>query len=174
MEFDLVKLQNSYFEAARANADIANEMMSKTHGWLLALATAELAFVGYFVTGGLGLTNNPVDRWLLYISVCLILLNFVFFFAGSFYQRAHVLKSARQYYHLSQKVTKMIQETGSILKANQLPDNLLDTHIKALKTNAIANKLFLVSFGLVGLSTLLLMFFVYRIIFYPCNSPIKK
>lgn len=159
MKTDLKKLQNNYFEAVVRNAAQANEAIKSAQGWLLTLATTELAFTGMLIFSptlgnykiGCIISVNTV----LFIAVAFLLSSFFSFFAGCYFQFKHLLEASRRYYKLSNDTIELM-ENQNITEIEKLPSFLNDEEANKLKTNHSANKYFLFSFVSIGLATIIL------------------
>lgn len=152
---DLKKLQTNYYNAVVINAGQANEAIKSAQGWLLGLATAELAFAGTLLL-------SPILRLfyiniLLVITIALLIVSFFSFFIGCYFQFKHILEVSREYNKLSNIVIEFM-ESQKITEIDKLPSFLSDKDINKLKSSHDANKYFLISFFSLGLATLILFF----------------
>jgi cytochrome c biogenesis factor len=151
-KFDLLKLQNNYFEATKANANVANEVIGKAQNWLLTLATTELVFVGTLLVDSQHI-DSVLGWYLLWVAGCLLLVNFIFFFLGAYFQFQHFRRVARRYNGLSHKTWEHIKNHG--VEVEEIPPELQDLK-ENMQTSREANISFLLSFICIGGSTVAL------------------
>jgi len=154
---DLKKLQINYYNAVVINANQANESIRSAQGWLLGLATAELAFAGALILSPILQNQFFYVNILLTIAVALLIMSFFSFFIGCYFQFKHILEVSREYNKLSNTVVEFM-ESQKIIEIDKLPSFLSDKNIDKLKSSHDANKYFLISFFSLGLATLILFF----------------
>lgn len=150
--FDLKLLQKQYFDACVGNVTEANEAVKSVQNWLLVLGLAEMSFLGSLIV------RDTAPN--LYVKVILtgLLVSFILFLIGTRMQHRHVLKSARYYQNLSSKVIIAMESSGNLV--TRIPSDL-KVEENQIKSNKTANILISVSFLLVLLSTVAIIFFIF-------------
>jgi hypothetical protein len=160
MGIDLEKLANNYYEAAKTNILEANQFIRVGQGWLLAVAMAEFAFVGQLLIisekQNISLDISSKIKLMLIGVGVFILLCFIVFFIGVYFQVKHSLKVFRDYYKLNKKVAKYAQENNK-KEVKFLPQQLNDDNIERGKTNKWANIFFIFSFSFLMIASLILI-----------------
>ena len=160
MKIDLKTLQNNYYNAVVANISHANTAIKEAQGWLLGLATAELAFAGAIILSP-NLHGRPYYiNIILFIAIAFLLLSFFSFFLGCYFQFKHLLVISRSYHKLSKDVTEFMRHQ-LITEVEQLPSFLSDDGINNIKSSHDANKYFIISLVSIGLATLILLIAIF-------------
>jgi len=155
-KFDLLKLQNNYFNASVQNVLEANKAIKAAQNWLLVLGLAEMSFLGALL-----LQNNEPDLCIR-IILSVLLVSFVSFLIGSVKQYKHLLSSARYYENLSNRVLSNIYQNGGFI--DEIPEEF-KVDKNQIKSDKVTNILFFSSFVMILLSTIaiILLIFTYAI-----------
>lgn len=152
--YNLIITKENYFNSAVKNFELANTSVIHMQASVLTIVLAELAFLG---TSELAKSHPPI---LSVVSAILLLLSLFIFIVAINIQRGYALRAGRQLLQLSRDVEDYAKK-HKVKIVKELPSELSAEAIGA-NTSRVTNRLFMISFLIISIATLLIIILLVR------------